>query len=45
MELQEGNQVWLEGWNLSVIGNWKLSPKRYGPFPIVKKVGAVAYQL
>ena len=44
-EMKIGDQVWLEGRNLSIAGNKKLSPKWYGPFPIVKKVGAVAYQL
>jgi len=43
--MKEGDQVWLEGWNLSITGNKKLSPKRYGLFPIVKKIGSVAYQL
>ena len=40
-----GDLVWLEGRNLSITGNKKLSPKRYRPFPIVKKIGTVAYQL
>jgi len=44
-EIKEGDQVWLEGRNLSIARNKKLSPKRYGPFPIVKKIGSVAYQL
>jgi len=44
-EMKVGDQVWLEGRNLSIAGNWKLSPKRYGPFPITRKIGTVTYQL
>src|SRR5258707_3379890 len=44
-EMKEGDQVWLEGRNLSVAGNKKLSPKRYRPFPITKKISPVAYKL
>jgi len=45
IEMKAGDQVWLEGWNLSIARNKKLSLKRYGPFPILKKIGMVAYQL
>jgi len=44
-EMSVGDLVWLEGWNLSITGNKKLLPKWYGPFPITKKIGTVAYQL
>src|SRR5260221_5775862 len=44
-EMKEGDQVWLEGRNLSIAGSKKLSPKRYGPFPITKKISLVTYKL
>ena len=44
-DMNIGDQVWLEGRNLSIARNKKLSPKRYGPFPITKKISSVAYQL
>ena len=41
-----GDKVYLEGINLSISRPMaKLSDKRYGPFRIVKKVGASAYKL
>jgi hypothetical protein len=40
-----GDQVWLEGTNLSMKGTQKLLPKRYGPFKITEWIGPVAYQL
>ena len=41
-----GDKVYLEGINLSISRPIaKLSDKRYGPFRIVKKVGASAYKL
>jgi len=44
-EINEGDQVWLEGRNLSITGNRKLSPKRYGPFKVSQKISPVAMQL
>jgi len=44
-EMNEGDLVWLEGRNLAIAGNKKLSPKRYGPFPITKRISPMAYQL
>jgi hypothetical protein len=43
--MKEPDQVWLEAWNLMIAGNQKLSPKRYGPYWINKKISAVTYQL
>jgi len=45
MEMTVGDLVWLEGRNLAIAGNKKLSPKRYGPFPISKRIRPMAYQL
>ena len=44
-EIKEGDQVWLEGRNLSIAGNRKLSPKRYGPFKVMQKISPVAMRL
>jgi len=44
-EIKEGDLVWLEGRNLSITGNCKLSPKRYGPFKISQKISPVDMQL
>jgi hypothetical protein len=44
-EMNEGDQVWLEGKNLNTRGARKLLPRRYGPFTITKKIGPVAYRL
>jgi len=41
-EIKEGDQVWLEGHNLSIAGNHKLSPKLYGPFKVSQKISPVA---
>jgi len=45
MEIKEGNQVWLKGHNLTIAGNRKLSPKRYGPFKVSQKISPMAMQL
>ncbi len=45
MEMNAGDQVWLEGKNLAVQGKQTLLPKWYGPFPIEAKIGKVAYRL
>src|SRR6266404_3060899 len=43
---KEGEQVWLEGRNIHMSHpTTKLAPKRYGPFPIIKVLGLVTYQL
>jgi len=42
MEIKEGDQVWLEGCNLSIARNSKLSPKQYGPFMVSQKISPVA---
>jgi hypothetical protein len=40
----EGDQVWLEGWNLKTHHpTAKLAPRRYGPFPIDKRLSPVTY--
>jgi len=44
-EIKEGDQVWLEGHNLTITGNHKLSPKWYGPFKVSQKISPVAMQL
>jgi hypothetical protein len=43
--MKVGDQVWLEGKNLSVRGHHKLLPKRYGPYKITECVGNIAYRL
>ena len=35
-EMKVGDQVWLEGKNLAIMGHRKLSPKRFGPFTITE---------
>jgi len=44
-EIKEGDQVWLEGHNLSIARNHKLSPKRYGPFKVTQQISPVAMKL
>ena len=45
-QLQEGEQVWLDGRNLTLItGAKKLGPRRLGPFRITQKISLVAYRL
>jgi len=44
-EIKEGDQVWLEGHNLTIASNHKLSPKRYGPFKVSQKISPVAMRL
>jgi len=44
-EIKEGDQVWLEGRNLTIASNHKLSPKRYGPFKVSQKISPVAMRL
>jgi hypothetical protein len=41
-----GDRVWLEKTNLPLpYESLKLAPKRYGPFPIIKKISDVSYKL
>ena len=43
---QKGDQVWLEGRNLTTTHpTAKLAPRRYGPFPITCVVSRASYQL
>jgi len=44
-EIKEGDQVWLEGRNLTIASNCKLSPKQYGPFKVSQKISPVAMWL
>jgi len=41
-EIKEGDLVWLEGRNLTIAGNRKLSPKQYGPFKVSQKISPIA---
>jgi len=45
MEIKEGDQVWLEGHNLSISSNCKLSPKQYRPFTVSQQISPVAIYL
>ena len=45
-QYKEGERVWLEATNLKTTHpTAKLAPKRYGPFPITKKISDIVYQL
>jgi len=44
-EIKEGDQVWLEGHNLSIAGNCNLSPKQYGPFKVSQQISPIAMHL
>ena len=45
-QFKTGNRVWLEAKNLALpYVSIKLAPRRVGPFPIVKQISPVAYQL
>ena len=45
-QYKAGDQVWLEGKNLKFPHQIsKLTPKRYGPFKIIKEISPVAYRL
>ena len=42
----EGDKVWLDARNLKTTHpSFKLAPKRYGPFPITKKISVTTYAL
>jgi hypothetical protein len=41
----QGDRVWLEGTNLKIGYNKKITTKREGPFPILEVLGPVNYQL
>jgi hypothetical protein len=45
-QYEVGAQVWLEATHLKIHHQkTKLAPKQYGPFPIIKEISPVAYQL
>jgi hypothetical protein len=45
-QYEVGAQVWLEATHLKIHHQkTKLAPKQYGPFPIIKEISLVAYQL
>lgn len=46
IDYADGDLVWLEGFNIKTDRpHKKLDDKRYGPFPIIKKIGTSAYKL
>ena len=43
---QEGDKVWLDARNLKTTHpTFKLAPKRYGPFSVIRKISATTYAL
>ena len=45
-QFKTGDRVWLEAKNLALpYASIKLAPRRVGPFPIIKQISPVAYQL
>jgi Chromo (CHRromatin Organisation MOdifier) domain/Integrase zinc binding domain len=43
---KEGDQVWLDGKNLKTSHPFaKLTPKRYGPFPVIQVINPVVFKL
>src|SRR5580692_5004458 len=44
-EMKVGQEVWLEGKNLHIIGSKKLNPRCYGPFKITEQIGSSAFKL
>ena len=42
---KKGDKVWLDSQNLKTVYHKKMKPKWEGPFPIIKALGPVTYQL
>jgi hypothetical protein len=45
IQLQVGEEVWLDGCNLPVLGHRKFSPRRFGLLCIKKRISNWAYEL